>query len=87
MSRISAEKVLSSAKNMMDFIHASPSPYHVVEVCRKRLIGAGFTELSEKNAWNITKVWTLLLLHISPYDQISGFVRPNYLSNIGQGVN
>ena len=55
MSRISAEKVLTSAKGLIDFIHASPSPYHVVDVCRKRLIGAGFTELSEKQSWNVIK--------------------------------
>jgi len=55
MPRIPAEKVMSSAKALIEFINASPSPYHVVDVCRKRLVSAGFTELSEKKSWSIAK--------------------------------
>jgi len=55
MPRIAAEKVLNSARALIDFIHASPSPYHVVDVCRKRLLAAGFEEIQEKNKWSLSK--------------------------------
>lgn len=53
MPTFSKEKVLSSAKALVDFINAGPSPYHVVRQCKKRLTTAGFTELSEKDVWDL----------------------------------
>lgn len=39
--------------DLMDFLSASPTPFHAVEQMAARLTVAGFTELNEADAWNI----------------------------------
>ncbi|TID22592.1 hypothetical protein CANINC_003252 [Pichia inconspicua] len=39
------------AQGFIDFVNASPTPYHVVETVKNKLIKNGFTELSERNNW------------------------------------
>jgi aspartyl aminopeptidase len=41
----------ASAPGLCDFIDASPSPYHVCATVAQRLRSAGYTELSERQAW------------------------------------
>ncbi len=40
-----------SAAGLCEFIDASPSPFHVCHTVADRLLGAGFTELAEVDAW------------------------------------
>ncbi|XP_074617587.1 aspartyl aminopeptidase-like isoform X1 [Acropora palmata] len=49
----SQEEVKSAARKFIDFVNNSPSPYHVVDECRKVLVSAGFRELKEKDHWDI----------------------------------
>ncbi|KAI8803223.1 peptidase M18 [Cladochytrium replicatum] len=42
-----------SATDFLDFVDASPSPFHAVEESRKRLLSAGFTELRERDSWSL----------------------------------
>ncbi|AGB25817.1 aspartyl aminopeptidase [Mycobacterium sp. JS623] len=41
----------ASAQGLCEFIDASPSPFHVCATAALRLVDAGFTELSEADAW------------------------------------
>ena len=41
----------ASAQGLCEFIDASPSPFHVCVTVARRLSAAGFTELSERDAW------------------------------------
>ena len=41
----------ASAQGLCEFIDASPSPFHVCATAARRLTDAGFTELSESDAW------------------------------------
>jgi aspartyl aminopeptidase len=41
----------ASAQGLCEFIDASPSPFHVCVTVASRLSAAGFTELSEREAW------------------------------------
>lgn len=43
----------SQAERLLKFIEESPSCFHVVESVKKQLTEAGFTELKEKEAWNL----------------------------------
>nr|WP_320119779.1 M18 family aminopeptidase [uncultured Marinifilum sp.] len=43
------------AQELIDFIHQSPSTYHVVNNIRKELNEAGFQELDLREEWNIEK--------------------------------
>jgi aspartyl aminopeptidase len=40
-----------TALDLIQFLDASPSPYHAAEQARRRLIAAGFTELGLADAW------------------------------------
>ncbi|QPG73482.1 hypothetical protein FOA43_000793 [Brettanomyces nanus] len=42
---------LKHALGFLDFVNASPTPYHVVDTVKNRLVQAGFTELSERVNW------------------------------------
>eukprot|EP00794_Sanderia_malayensis_P002989 gene2989-3446_t len=48
----SLSEKMSAAKRLVDFINRAPSPFHVVQVCRERLLASGFKELNEKQLWN-----------------------------------
>lgn len=57
------EEYMNEARELLDFIYASPSPFHAVENIRKELEGcrdhaedkdhAGYTELKEDEDWNL----------------------------------
>ena len=42
-------------RDLIDFINDSPTPYHVVQNVKMRLIEDGYTELFENENWNIEK--------------------------------
>ncbi len=41
------------AQDLLDFIDASPSPWHAVHTVEKRLLSQGFTQLNETQAWQL----------------------------------
>jgi aspartyl aminopeptidase len=41
------------AKGLIDFINKGPSPYHVVDECKRQLLAKDFQELKEKDTWTI----------------------------------
>lgn len=49
---MSTERPLKYAQNFVDFVNASPTPYHAVNSVKSHLVEAGFTELSERANWN-----------------------------------
>jgi aspartyl aminopeptidase len=50
MSEASAEP---QVRGLLDFIDASPTPYHAVTQAAQRLEAAGFVKLDEANAWQL----------------------------------
>lgn len=42
-------------QNLLDFIQASPTPFHAVEEMARRLAAAGFQRLEEKQSWQLQK--------------------------------
>jgi aspartyl aminopeptidase len=40
------------ANGLIDFIHASPTPFHAVSTAKTILLKAGFTELPERESWH-----------------------------------
>jgi len=47
------DSILAVAKQFTSFIDKCPSPFHVVAEVEKKLLGAGYTELKESEAWKI----------------------------------
>jgi aspartyl aminopeptidase len=43
------------ALDFIDFVNASPSPFHVVHESSRRLEKAGFEKISEKDEWHLKK--------------------------------
>ncbi len=46
-------EVQANAQSLLDFIDASPSPWHAVATIRKQLDAAGFSKLSEQDSWQL----------------------------------
>jgi len=44
----------AQAQDLLDFIDASPSPWHAVQTCEARLTAAGFSRLDEIDRWTLT---------------------------------
>jgi aspartyl aminopeptidase len=44
---------LETARDLCRFIDAAPSPFHAVAECARRLEGAGFARLEERDAWKL----------------------------------
>eukprot|EP01137_Pigoraptor_chileana_P025681 Opistho-2@95501 len=42
-----------AGQQFLNFVHNAPSPFHAVEESRIRLTAAGFTELKEKDSWDV----------------------------------
>ena len=42
---------MASAAGLIDFIHSSPTPFHLVETAGAMLRDAGFTQLDERESW------------------------------------
>ena len=43
----------NQAQDLLDFIDASPSPWHAVATCEQRLQAAGFARLDETERWTL----------------------------------
>jgi aspartyl aminopeptidase len=43
----------TQAQDLLDFIDASPSPWHAVQTCEARLTAAGFSRLEESDRWTL----------------------------------
>ncbi|KIV85113.1 aspartyl aminopeptidase [Exophiala sideris] len=41
-----------AANDFLDFVNASPTPYHAVKSIKERLTGVGFKEIKEKDSWS-----------------------------------
>jgi aspartyl aminopeptidase len=44
----------AQAQDLLDFIDASPSPWHAVQTCEARLSAAGFSRLDESERWSLS---------------------------------
>eukprot|EP00013_Stygamoeba_regulata_P024008 CAMPEP_0177655514 /NCGR_PEP_ID=MMETSP0447-20121125/15016_1 /TAXON_ID=0 /ORGANISM="Stygamoeba regulata, Strain BSH-02190019" /LENGTH=452 /DNA_ID=CAMNT_0019159455 /DNA_START=17 /DNA_END=1375 /DNA_ORIENTATION=- len=44
---------MAAARAFLEFVNASPTPFHAVEECKRRLVGAGFQLLTEDGEWKI----------------------------------
>ncbi|XP_033124185.1 aspartyl aminopeptidase-like [Anneissia japonica] len=45
--------MLAAAKQFIDFVNKGPSPFHVVDECKRLLRASGFKEIREREPWNI----------------------------------
>ena len=43
---------MASATGLIDFVHSSPTPYHLVDTAGNMLNNAGFTKLNERESWS-----------------------------------
>ena len=48
-----SQQIHEQAQRLLDFIDASPSPWHAVATVSKQLLAQGFTELFEQDAWQL----------------------------------
>jgi aspartyl aminopeptidase len=49
-----SEEKFAAARDLLEFIEASPTPFHAVEEAARRLRGAGFRELREEDEWALS---------------------------------
>ncbi|RUP49756.1 peptidase M18 [Jimgerdemannia flammicorona] len=47
----SVSSIPADARHFLDFVNASPSPFHAVHEAAQRLKKAGFVEIKERNSW------------------------------------
>lgn len=43
--------IKEAARDFIRFVNKGPSPYHVVDECKRTLVAGGYHELSEKESW------------------------------------
>ena len=48
-----SEIAKTAARELIDFIDASPSPWHAVESAQTRLLTHGFSRLEEADRWQL----------------------------------
>jgi aspartyl aminopeptidase len=54
MSITAADPIVKNqAQALLDFIDASPSPWHAVEKVSQQLLAVGYQQLFEANAWQL----------------------------------
>ncbi|RMD43055.1 hypothetical protein DV735_g1982, partial [Chaetothyriales sp. CBS 134920] len=46
--------IKEAANHFLDFVNASPTPFHAVKSVKERLVAAGFKEIREKDPWSST---------------------------------
>ena len=46
---------MATATGLIDFIHSSPTPFHLVATAGTKLTEAGFTKLDEREPWSLNK--------------------------------
>jgi hypothetical protein len=51
-STITMEASRDVACDFVEFLNASPTPFHAVRSVKERLIGAGFEEIKERDCWS-----------------------------------
>ena len=44
---------MNSAKGFLNFVNKSQSPWHAVQTSREKLVAAGFSEINERDSWDI----------------------------------
>eukprot|EP00003_Mantamonas_plastica_P031418 TRINITY_DN816_c0_g1_i4.p1 TRINITY_DN816_c0_g1~~TRINITY_DN816_c0_g1_i4.p1 ORF type:complete len:556 (-),score=128.44 TRINITY_DN816_c0_g1_i4:355-2022(-) len=54
-SSSSSDDMTTMANGFLDFVNASPSPYHAVANAAGQLKDAGFKKVSEKDTWSLSK--------------------------------
>ncbi|MEQ1668856.1 MAG: M18 family aminopeptidase, partial [Sulfuriferula sp.] len=47
-------QIRQTALDLLNFIDASPSPWHAVQTVTQRLLAAGYTELAETERWGLS---------------------------------
>ncbi len=52
---MSADESRAEARGLVDYLNASPTAYHAVAESVRQLRAAGFTELSERQPWSVTR--------------------------------
>ncbi|KAI7185912.1 hypothetical protein D0869_08512 [Hortaea werneckii] len=53
-SEMAGKASLKRAEDFVDFLNASPTPFHAVRSARERLEKAGFKQIKERDSWNST---------------------------------
>lgn len=55
-SAMPTETARQHAQDYIDYVHASPTPYHAVKTAKQRLDKAGFKQIKERDPWGSTVV-------------------------------
>ncbi|KAL5509018.1 hypothetical protein EMCRGX_G004299 [Ephydatia muelleri] len=51
----SKKSIVEAARDFVSFVNKGPSPYHVVDECKRQLLAAGYSELRLKDTWEVQK--------------------------------